>query len=89
MTVRLFDQFAEVARTCPDDSAVTYEDVTFTWREEFDRCRYLAGALESLGAGTGDRIAVLSFNTHWHYLCTRQLSTLPERDQRSYRRLRT
>ncbi len=69
MTTRLVDQLRDVAQEMPDEKAVTFEHVSTTWREEFDRCRYLAGALESLGATTGDRIAVLSLNTHWQYTC--------------------
>lgn len=36
----------------------------FTYSEFGERCERLAGALQALGIGAGDRVAYLSFNTH-------------------------
>jgi long-chain acyl-CoA synthetase len=45
-------------------TAVTCGDVQLTYATMMDRCRRLAGALESLGMRSGDRIAVVGGNCH-------------------------
>jgi acyl-CoA synthetase (AMP-forming)/AMP-acid ligase II len=40
-----------------------------TYRELADRCRRLAGALQSAGVGVGDRVAVLVANGHRYLEC--------------------
>ena len=42
--------------------ATTFEDRRRTWVELGDRVARLAGALQALGVGKGDRVAVLSLN---------------------------
>src|SRR5471030_1856161 len=45
-------------------TAVTCGEVQLTYAVMMDRCRRLAGALESLGMRPGDRIAVVGGNCH-------------------------
>lgn len=45
-------------------SALIDGDTTVTWRDYADRVARLGGALRAFGIGTGDRVAVLSPNTH-------------------------
>jgi fatty-acyl-CoA synthase len=47
-----------------DRTAVVDGDARFTYAELHDRCQRLAGALVSLGASGGARVAVLAPNTH-------------------------
>ena len=47
-----------------DRTAVVDGDARFTYAELHDRCQRLAGALVSLGASGGERVAVLAPNTH-------------------------
>ena len=47
----------------PDRVAVRYAGRTRTFRELADRVARLAGALQDLGMGTGDRVAMLAFNS--------------------------
>src|SRR5271168_677999 len=42
--------------------ATLFEDRTRTWAEVADRVARLAGALDSLGVGKGDRVAILMLN---------------------------
>jgi len=55
----------------PDDEAMVYrndkgEYFRFTWRQWHERTCQLAHALKSLGVETGDRIATMALNHHWH-----------------------
>jgi len=55
----------------PDDSAIVYRSdegkyFRFTWREWHARTCQLAHALQALGVKTGDRIATMALNHHWH-----------------------
>ena len=52
------------ARVFGDRSAVIDDDVTFTYAEFDARVDRMVGALRSLGVRTGERVAVLSPNTH-------------------------
>lgn len=52
---------AEVYAGC---TAVVDGDLRFTYRELSDRCRALTGVLAGLGVEPGDRVAVLSTNSH-------------------------
>jgi long-chain acyl-CoA synthetase len=47
-----------------DRTAVTCLDETLTYRETWERCRRLVGALRALGVDAGDRVAVVGANCH-------------------------
>ena len=47
-----------------NDLAIADGAVRRTWRETIDRVARLAGALQALGAGRGDRVAILMLNGH-------------------------
>ncbi len=51
-------------KTAPDKLAVVSADRKFTYAQFNDRCQRLAGALAALGLKHGDRVAVLSNNSH-------------------------
>src|ERR1700676_837793 len=48
----------------PHREAVVDNDRRFTYAEFFDRCDRWSAALQKLGIAQGDRIAVISPNTH-------------------------
>lgn len=55
----------------PDDIAMVYRNDTgkyyrFTWRQWHARTCQLAHGLKALGVTTGDRIATMALNHHWH-----------------------
>ena len=55
----------------PDDIAMVtrIDDTTkfrYTWRQWHERTCQLAHALDQLGVQTGDRIATMALNHHWH-----------------------
>ena len=55
----------------PDDIAIVYRNdegnyLRLTWREWHARTCQLAHALKTLGVKTGDRIATMALNHHWH-----------------------
>lgn len=55
----------------PDDIAMVYRNnegkyFRFTWRQWHERTCQLAHALKGLGVETGDRIATMALNHHWH-----------------------
>ena len=55
----------------PDDIAMVYrnnsgENMRFTWRQWHERTCRLARAMERLGIKTGDRVATMALNHHWH-----------------------
>jgi len=68
MSTRILDQVQAAAASVADLPAVTFADVTHTWSEFYERCGGLAGGLRSLGVKPGDRVAVLSMNTHWQFM---------------------
>jgi acyl-CoA synthetase (AMP-forming)/AMP-acid ligase II len=47
----------------PDRPATVFGDRTRTWAESGDRVARLAGALQGLGIGDGDRVAMLALNS--------------------------
>ncbi|RYF44882.1 MAG: acyl-CoA synthetase, partial [Comamonadaceae bacterium] len=53
---------SQVAARWPDRAAVTWGDCTVTWSGLDRRSDALAAALRRLGAGPGDRIALLMRN---------------------------
>ena len=57
------------ARQYPEQEIVCYgggPPHRYTYREFSQRVRRLAGALQGLGVGRGDRVATLAWNTHEH-----------------------
>ena len=55
----------------PDEPAMVYRNdegqyARFTWRQWHERTCRLAHALGKLGVVTGDRIATMALNHHWH-----------------------
>lgn len=55
----------------PDEIAMVYRNdegqyARFTWRQWHERTCRLAHALGKLGVGTGDRVATMALNHHWH-----------------------
>ncbi|MBC7500904.1 MAG: acyl-CoA synthetase [Herminiimonas sp.] len=51
------------AAVYPNHPAIIHGDVRRNWAETYARCRQLASALQSLGIGVGDTIAVMLPNT--------------------------
>lgn len=51
------------AQVSPEAVATIYKDRQQTWPELLERVRKLAGALQGLGMGPGDRVALLSLNS--------------------------
>jgi len=47
----------------PNQTAVIYNDRSYTWSESRARCCQLASALKKSGVKTGDTVSVLAFNT--------------------------
>lgn len=54
---------ARTASVYPDRLAVVYGKRSYTWRETYGRCLSLAAALNGLGVGQGDTVAILAANT--------------------------
>ncbi|MCP4755284.1 MAG: long-chain fatty acid--CoA ligase [Proteobacteria bacterium] len=55
----------------PDDDAMVYRNedgnyFRYTWRQWHERTCQLAHALKKLGVETGDRVAAMALNHHWH-----------------------
>ena len=55
----------------PDDEALVYRTDEgnyhrFTWRQWHERTCQLAHGLKKLGVETGDRVATMALNHHWH-----------------------
>jgi fatty-acyl-CoA synthase len=55
----------------PDDIAMVYRNdegnyFRFTWRQWHERTCQLAHSLGKLGINTGDRVATMALNHHWH-----------------------
>src|SRR3954452_4996617 len=48
----------------PRAEAVRFDDVALTYAQTWERCRRLVGALRALGVERGDRVAVVSPNSH-------------------------
>jgi len=51
------------AQINPDGIATIFQERQQTWSQMLDRVARLAGALQGLGMGTGDRVALLSLNS--------------------------
>ena len=50
------------AAVFPERPAVAYGERRYSWREAYERCRRLAGALAAHGVGRGDTVAVVAPN---------------------------
>ncbi len=50
------------AAVFPERPAVVYGERRYSWREAYERCRRLAGALAAHGVGRGDTVAVVAPN---------------------------
>ena len=57
------------AATYPDRTSVIHGSKRFTWAETYARARQLASALDSLGVGKNDTVAVMAANTPEMYEC--------------------
>ncbi len=42
-------------------------EIRYTYREAYDRVKQLGNALKTIGAGVGDRIGVMDWNSHRHF----------------------
>ena len=51
------------AHVFPHKTALIHGDLRQSWRDTYARCRWLASALQALGVGTGDTVAILAPNT--------------------------
>ena len=60
---------ARSARVYPDRLSVIHGPRRFTWRETYERCRRLASALQKLGIGKNDTVAVMGANSPETYEC--------------------
>jgi long-chain acyl-CoA synthetase len=58
------DPLLRALQVAPERTAITSGDVRFTYREFHERCRRLAGVLDALGVGRGERVAILAANGH-------------------------
>jgi fatty-acyl-CoA synthase len=53
---------ARSAAVFPNRPAVVYGERRHSWREAYERCRRLGGALAALGVGRGDTVAMMAPN---------------------------
>ena len=58
----LWDSLHNMAVSDPDETAMEFIGVTYTWKEFEDECLQLAGALQELGVKPGDRVALFAQN---------------------------
>ena len=75
----LRDQLRRCARHTPDKVAFYQGDRSITWSAIYDRVERLSGALQSLGLGPGDRIALLSrecFEVYEHFFACMMLGAV-------------
>ena len=63
----LVDPLKRALQIRPNEVAVIDGEKTFTYAELWERCSRLVGALQNLGAVNGDRIAILSNNSHQYF----------------------
>ncbi len=54
---------ARTAEIHPGQTSLIYADTRYNWKQTYQRCKRLAGALRSLGIGRHDTVSVLAFNT--------------------------
>jgi len=58
------DMLRRTALRYPDKVGIGYRDITWTYKEFDDICNRLAAGLAELGVVAGDRVAILSRNSH-------------------------
>jgi fatty-acyl-CoA synthase len=58
------DMLRRTASRYPDKVGISYRDTTWTYKEFDDICSRLAAGLAKLGVVAGDRVAILSRNSH-------------------------
>ena len=63
----LVDPLKRALQIRPKEVAVIDGEKAFTYEELWTRCSKLVGALRSLGAEKGDRIAILANNSHQYF----------------------
>ena len=63
----LVDPLKRALQIRPKEVAVIDGEKVFTYEELWDRCSRLVGALRNLGSVKGDRIAILSNNSHQYF----------------------
>jgi acyl-CoA synthetase (AMP-forming)/AMP-acid ligase II len=63
----LFDPLERARRVHAQKIAVIDGDTTVDYSELFDRCQRIGAALDELGVGTGERVAVLSANSRRYF----------------------
>lgn len=61
--MQITSMIRRAAQVNPNGAATVYEDRQQSWKEMLDRVARLAGALQSLGMESGDRVAILSLNS--------------------------
>jgi acyl-CoA synthetase (AMP-forming)/AMP-acid ligase II len=64
---RLADPVRTQARETPDRAAVTFGDVSLSWRQLDTRSSQVANALIAEGVRPGERVAILARNSHRFY----------------------
>ncbi|MCK9520854.1 MAG: AMP-binding protein, partial [Dehalococcoidia bacterium] len=58
------DFLRRAAKLYPNKTAIVDKDLRFTYREYQERCNQLGHALLDLGIEKGDRVCILSPNSH-------------------------
>ncbi|WP_072687414.1 long-chain-fatty-acid--CoA ligase [Rhodococcus marinonascens] len=58
----IFDRIAHWARVRPDDIAVQFQNVEYTWAQWHSRILRIAGGLTTVGIGPGDTVAFVDKN---------------------------
>ena len=67
------------ARTTPDDPCLVSGARQWNWAETRDRVARLAGALHALGLEPGDRVAMLSLNSHRYFEYLHKLKPMKQK----------
>jgi long-chain acyl-CoA synthetase len=63
----LVDPLKRALQIRADEIAVIDGEKAFTYSQLWERCTRLVGALKQLGSGKGDRVAILSNNSHQYF----------------------
>ena len=58
------DPLKRALQIAPNEIALINEEIEITYSELYRRCGLLLGGLRSMGAKSGDRIAILANNSH-------------------------